>query len=747
MALSIVATDAATCEIYRRVSAIGWSTGYAILLHFILIITGKSSALNKWRLYVLLYVPALFFLFVFAVPNGINPNPYNLRQTAFGWINVAHNNLWDWLFYAYYIGFTLQGLFLLSRWRQNSLDDGTKKKARIISLSIITALVLGTITDVVISSLFSELPQMAPVIMLIPMLAIYHVLQKDNFGITEGLDKKTSYLILFTSVLIYMILATYQVFSAYAGYGVGSTFNDAPVIRGIIVQIQMFLSIYLVLKENRPGYIVAVLMNISSILSGIAFVIKYDSMTSLPGIVSNVGVLVIITLIKTYKDKNYAYIKRINIQAAILKYNNEHVQLTGLYNRAVLEQTLKRDASLSLPHKRALININLSAMHALSLRYGYNYIQIMLKDIAGALKAYCNDDYLLYNTYEYRFVFYVKAYQDEKELTAFCANVLKTLNSYLYVHGIGIGIGILPIDKSIAHDGNELSKRLMITSEEATKYGNNTNILFYNKEFDLQITRENEISRELREIAEGIKTKRLYLHYQPVFDLVSRKICGFEALARLYSEKYGLISPVEFILLAEKTNMIALLGARIILQAFGFLNKLHENGHELVVTINISVIQMLEEGFVHKLLSMINQMQVNPECIGIELTEPVFATERAEINRVIDELKDAGIKVLIDDFGTGYSSFGRVGELNVDHLKIDKSFIDKLMEENPEKALTGDIISMAHKLGYGVIAEGVEHEKQLSYLHSQGCDKIQGYLISKPLDEDEVLNFLRSYTR
>jgi len=873
MALSTVATDVATCEIFRRISAIGWGTVYAILLHFILIITGKSSLFKKWWFYLCLYLLAFFSLFAFAIPNKLNPYPYNLHQTDYGWINVAQNNVWDWMFYAYYIGFTLIGLFLLYRCRKESSDNITKKQSSIIFLSLIAALVLGTITDVILSSLFSKLPQMAPVIMLIPILSIYNVLQKDRFGITEGIYKKTSYIILFVSVLAYIILSAIQVLISNTGVAKGSFILEESEIRGIIVQIQMFISIYLVLKENRPGYITAVVLNSLNLLSAIVFLIRYKSTTSLPGIISYVGVIVIITLIKAYKEKDVAYIKRINNQIvkekfysnvfkqapvgiaimhdknhtrneeledininpmyaqilgrtkeelqkitwteitypedldadlayyeqfingeidqytmekryikpdgsivwvkmlialfstlgeksddhlciitditerkeieASLKYNNEHVQLTGLYNRGILEKILENDALIPLVDKRALVCINLSAMHALSLRYGHYYNQTILKNIADSLKAFCNDSYTLFNTYEYRFVFYVKGYEDEKELTAFCEEVSDTLRSYLYVHGIGVGIGILQIDKSDVSDADGLLKKLMNTSDMAVQNTNNSNIVFYSLEIDIRNTRENEISQELTEIVEGIKTDRLYLQFQPIFDIALNKVCGFEALARLKSEKHGLIPPLEFIPIAEKTNEIVPLGEKIIHRALLFLNKLKENGHDTItVSINISTIQMLENGFSNSLLDMINDMHQNPENVSIELTESAFATERAKINTVVNALKAAGIKILLDDFGTGYSSFARESELNVDCLKIDKSFIDKLLVLKPEKAITGDIISMAHKLGHYVVAEGVEHENQLSYLRDHGCDMIQGYLISKPLDEDSALKFL-----
>lgn len=877
MALSTVATDAATSEIFRRISAIGWSTAYAILLHFILIITGKSAAfIKKWWFYPCLYLPSLFSLLAFAVPTGINPYPYNLHQTAYGWVNVPHHNVWDWVFYAYYIGYVLIGLFLLYRWGKRSSDNITKKKARIVIISIIAAIFLGTITDVVLNSLFSELPQMAPIIMLIPALAIFHILQKDSFSITEGIDKKTSYLVIFTSILVYIILSALQVMLSNISFTIGAVVFDESAIRGIIVQIQLFISIYLVLKENRPGYISAVLMNCINLLNAVIFLIRNESTASLPGIISYAGVLVIITLAKAYKERIAAYIQRIYTQAikeefyssvfsqapvgiaiirgtsytrnsefkdisinpayekivgrkkddllnitwtdithpddlnaeleyfeqftkgkidyyarekryikpdgsavwvekllsrfasldenadeyvciitditkrknieATLKYNSEHMQPTGLYNRGVLVKILESDASILSVDKRALVCINLSAMHELSLRYGYRYSKTMIKNIADSLSVFSSDNYMLFHTYEYRFVFYVKGYSDKEELIAFCKKVSDILNSYLSVHGIGAGIGVLPMHKTHLGSTDEVLNKLMNISDMAAKNKrNNNNIYFNSPDIDIQIAREHAICQEITEIVKGIETDRLYLQFQPVLEIASNQICGFEALARLHNKKYGLVPPLEFIPLAETANIIMPLGEKIITRALHFLNKLKKNGHDTIaVSINISTIQILEDGFSNRLLEMIADMHLNPENIGIELTESVFATERAEINTVIDTLKDAGIKVLIDDFGTGYSSFARIRELNIDFLKIDKSFIDKLLVLKQEEMITGDIISMAHKLGHLVIAEGVEHENQLSYLRNHSCDRIQGYLISKPLDEDAVLDFLKN---
>ncbi len=176
------------------------------------------------------------------------------------------------------------------------------------------------------------------------------------------------------------------------------------------------------------------------------------------------------------------------------------------------------------------------------------------------------------------------------------------------------------------------------------------------------------------------------------------------------------------------------------------MNKLKRSGYGSIgVSINVSAIQLLRDGFTDSLLEMIEQTQVLPKNVGLEITESVFASNHEKINRILGKLSDIGIHTAIDDFGIGYSSFARERDLNVNCLKIDKSFIDRLQYLESDDAITSDIISMAHKLGHFTIAEGVEHERQKEYLEKWGCDRIQGHLISKPLDEEDAIKFLEKY--
>ena len=352
---------------------------------------------------------------------------------------------------------------------------------------------------------------------------------------------------------------------------------------------------------------------------------------------------------------------------------------------------------------------------------------------------------MLFQTYENRFVFYLSNYNDKNELVEFCDVISEVLELIFVTDRIDGGIGILEIEQNEKNiDADTILRRLLIASEKAIAISDKDFVVcFYNEELEAAIIRESEIRKVLIGIAEDDTNDELFLQYQPIINLQTNSIYAFEALSRIKSEKYGLISPVEFIPIAEKTKLIIPIGEKVIIKAFHFLNKLKEQGHDDIgVSINISAIQLLKPDFTSRLFEIMTELQVNPANIGIEITESIFTADYEIINDVIDKLRSAGIRVAIDDFGTGYSSLVREKELKVDCLKIDKYFIDKLLSEDLNKSITGDIISMSHKLGHYAIAEGVEYESQLQYLFENNCDMVQGYLISKPLNDEEAIKFL-----
>ena len=430
-----------------------------------------------------------------------------------------------------------------------------------------------------------------------------------------------------------------------------------------------------------------------------------------------------------------------------LKYNNEHDRWTGLYNRDYLVSLLEKDAKLKKNSNKALIGINLSTIQLLTANYGFQYSQNLIKKVAEALSQHCTGNRLLFHARENRFVFYLFDYKDQNDLVDFGEVIVETLESLFVTDRIGGGIGILEIEQNQNEvDIDLILRRLLIASERSVGlFGKDLEICFYDEKLEALVNRERDIVEALNAIAaDAYINADLFLQYQPIMDLRTGLICGFEALARLRTEKLGLVSPFEFISIAEKTKLILAIGEKVIVKAFRFLNKLKESGYdEITVSINISAIQLLEPDFTSRLFELMSQMQINPKNVGIEITESVFASDFEYINNIIGKLRDAGLHIAIDDFGTGYSSLAREKELKVDCMKIDKYFIDKLLDTDLNKAITSDIISMSHKLGHYTVAEGVEHHIQLQYLKEHDCDRIQGYLISEPLDEEEAIKFLK----
>lgn len=424
------------------------------------------------------------------------------------------------------------------------------------------------------------------------------------------------------------------------------------------------------------------------------------------------------------------------------KYNSEHDIWTGLYNRSYLDDLLIKDAS-EANVKRALVSINLSAIHLLSMTYGFSYSQELIKRIANALKDYCTENIQLFSTSEYRFIFYVKCYNDKNDLIKFCDKVANSLEMMLSLDRIEGGIGVIEIDDENKRDIDQLKKSLSVTSERAISLNDREiSYCFYDKGLHEEIIREEDIKHELSQIVTE-ESNGLFLQFQPIVDLKTNEIVGFEALSRIKSDKLGNISPLEFIPIAEKTKLIIPMGQKIIKLAFQFLTTLKKNGYDKIkVFINISAIQLQYNNFVKNLIDIANEMEIDPENVVVEITESLFVGNYNEINTIFSELHEHNIHIAIDDFGTGYSSLARERELKVDCIKIDKYFIDKLLLIEENESITGDIVSMFHKLGHTVIAEGVEHEKQKQYLIKYGCDKIQGYLISKPTDADTAINML-----
>ncbi len=429
-----------------------------------------------------------------------------------------------------------------------------------------------------------------------------------------------------------------------------------------------------------------------------------------------------------------------------LKFITEHQVWTGLYNRRYLDKYFSEKSALS--YKSALILVNMSKLLSLNLSFGYRYYSDIIKKIGSALKAFADENRTLFHISENLFIFYVEKYEFKEDLEAFSRDISKALESLLSLELISGGIGIVEVQGN-SDDLDKLISYALIASEETSEdAGERITYFFFDSEMENRHLRRELIKQELSRLATGSNEERLFLEYQPIINIKEGdRIWSFEALARFNSEVLGRLSPLEFIPIAEETKLIIPIGELIIEKAFDFQKTMEASGETNIgLNINLSVVQLREEGFCDKLFALADEKGIKLEKITFEITETALAENLSEINHAIVRLLEKGAEIAIDDFGTGYSSLARERELNVSGTKIDKYFMDKLMTlETFDESIIGDIISMSHKLDNYVVAEGVEHQVQMDFLRIKGCDGVQGYLISRPLSAKDAFSFIKDY--
>ncbi|MCA9724007.1 MAG: EAL domain-containing protein [Kurthia sp.] len=299
-----------------------------------------------------------------------------------------------------------------------------------------------------------------------------------------------------------------------------------------------------------------------------------------------------------------------------------------------------------------------------------------------------------------------------------------------------IGISLYPED---GHNTEILINKAVKAMEYAKKNGRNQ-FAFYFDELNIGTNRGLLIDHELRR---AIKNKEFVLHYQPKIDLTTNTIIGFEALVRWYNETLGFVPPNDFIPYAEEVGLIIPLSEVIIEKACLDWLALERAGYgHIPIAINISSIHFHQPNFIESIQEILQRNNCSPRNFEIELTERTVMNNEKETIRRLIQLKQLGFKLSIDDFGTGYSSLSYLVQFPLNHLKIDRSFIQLIGSVNEKQAVVDAIIQMAHRLRMKVIAEGVEQKEQVELLRNMGCDMIQGYYYSKPLPLEEAIDYV-----
>ncbi|MGH8032073.1 MAG: putative bifunctional diguanylate cyclase/phosphodiesterase [Luteimonas sp.] len=265
----------------------------------------------------------------------------------------------------------------------------------------------------------------------------------------------------------------------------------------------------------------------------------------------------------------------------------------------------------------------------------------------------------------------------------------------------------------------------------------------YDDAMDVTIRHRATLSGALRK---ALDRGELRLVYQPRLSLSPSRITGVEALLRWTSHEHGEIGPAEFIPLAEDSGLILEIGEWVLREACLTLRRWHQHGLDhLSMAVNVSVLQLRRGDFPEVVRRVLDETGLPPTSLELELTESVLMASAEQTAIKLQAFRQMGVALAIDDFGTGYSSFAYLKRLPITTIKIDKAFIDDLTSDPEDAAITSAVITMAHSLGLNVVAEGVETAAQMRFLVDHGCDEVQGYLVSPPLDAHACVAFIRSW--
>lgn len=419
--------------------------------------------------------------------------------------------------------------------------------------------------------------------------------------------------------------------------------------------------------------------------------------------------------------------------------------LTELPNRTAFTEYLEYTLStLKKGHILSVMYIDLDNFKVINDTLGHSYGDELLIDCAERLKqAIDKNDYLarfggdefiilsenIINMWEY----------EEKIQTiqkVFAQPFVLALKEFFVTASIGVAIA--PKDSDNAQS---LVRNVDVALYQAKNLGKNT-VSFYEASLNEKILSKMETQSELHT---AIKNDEFELYYQAQVDLEQDRIVGFEALVRWNHPTKGMITPDKFIPLAEETGMIAQIGSWVLFEACKQLKEWQDMGYQdIIISVNLSARQFKDADLVETVEAAIKQAGIRPQDLELEITETIALDDITYSIDTIQRLKEIGIKFSLDDFGTGYSSMNYLKYLPVSNLKIDKSFIDTIMEDRNDKAIVSAIITLARTLELDVIAEGVENKEQLSFLREAQCNIVQGYLYSSPVSKDDADSLLKA---
>jgi diguanylate cyclase (GGDEF)-like protein/PAS domain S-box-containing protein len=427
-----------------------------------------------------------------------------------------------------------------------------------------------------------------------------------------------------------------------------------------------------------------------------------------------------------------------------LAYNASHDVLTGLPNRSLLEDRLSQGCRISNRYKRnlAVMFIDLDGFKPINDTLGHIVGDQILVEVARRLNLQIRPGDTVARLGGDEFIVILPDLAREEDVLLVSDRIVESLaRPYQLTHveqHITASIGITLSDGNIEQP-MQLIQQADLAMYKAKQQGRN-NYQWYTEDLNQKVSERVTLRNELQK---AIETEAFQLYYQPQIDGRSGRVVGYEALLRWHHAERGFIPPAQFIPVAEDTGQIIPLSEWVLNTACRAARSLADQGFNgAVMAVNVSPVQFQRANFVEQVRSTLEQTLLPAELLELEITETVLLDNAEKAICTLHALKELGVRISIDDFGTGFSSLNYLKRLPIDKVKIDRSFVQEVISDRHDSAITQGIISMAHHLKLKVLAEGVETEPQLAFLKKSRCDEFQGYYFAKPMPLPQLEGFL-----
>ncbi|MBP9722897.1 MAG: EAL domain-containing protein [Gammaproteobacteria bacterium] len=454
------------------------------------------------------------------------------------------------------------------------------------------------------------------------------------------------------------------------------------------------------------------------------------------------------TFVSHYNDKNYALgimndVTQNKVLQDQLSYNAYHDLLTGLPNRTSLLAQMKR--KIMAREQFGVYFLDLDNFKLINDSLGHHIGDILLKKFGQKLQKVFSDNCTVGRIGGDEFVIIANNITQHDDCNKH-AKILQDIIShpikvqdYEFNITLTMGVAIYPHDAATPVDLIKNADSAMYQKKASGKNG----IAFYDSKIKTKNMRKMTIANK---IYKAIENNELTLHYQPIIDLSTQKISSVETLLRWNNKELGgFVPPDEFIAVTEEIGYIDVITNWVFENSLQQLRRWHAAGYDkLRITINLSGALLYNPSMANNIYRILASSGVDASAITVELTENIFINDSGDITKMIQKMKDLGLKVAIDDFGTGYSSYAYLQNLPIDVIKIDKMFTQQLSETGAQqnKAIILSIIELGKHAGYDIVAEGIETINQMKYLDSHNCKYGQGYYFSRPIPAEDMERML-----